>query len=404
MSTRSDLERNLQLIPWHELVSSTSPWISVFVLFTRGEFGLDGALVLAGAYYLVVVVFEVPSGWLSDRVGRVVTLRLVAVAWAAAFTCFLFGAGSFAIVFVGQACMAFGYASLSGTDVTFHYDTLEALGRQHEYPDRQSRVASLGLVAAATGALAGGILGLVELRLAFAASLLLAVAQLALATRLHEPPRRETTSSNRSQIVDCLRYLQTPALGWIFAYGIAMVVLEHVAFTLLQPWLTESLGESAADVGNTPLVSGATIGATALVGALFARHSARLARSLGVRTFLMGLAVLSATIVTTMAVTTSLVVLAIVAFRSAQGSAAPIVISNAVSSSVRPEHRATLLSLDSLGGRLAYGSLLVFLSSEATDAVSGSLRSLAIVSWTLVALIGAAAIVVSIRHGADRTI
>ncbi len=389
------LERNLKLIPWHELLVRANPWIAVFVLFTRSRFGLDGAIQLAGIYYLAVVVFEVPSGWLSDRLGRTPTLRLTSVAWIASFSLYLIGDDRFWLLAAGQVFLAVGYAALSGTDVTFHYDTLEALGRADEYADRQANVAARALVVAGAGALIGGALGLVDIRLAFALSLILAFVQLAIAWLFAEPPRESGQAENIvGQVLQCLRYLKNLPLAWVFGYGVAMVVLEHVAFTLLQPWLTEALGQSSADLGATPLVSGATVAATALIGSVFARYSARLGKRFGLRLVLVGLGTVSALIVSAMAASTLPVVLLLVAFRSAQGSAAPILISAAVAPEVAREHRATFLSLDSLAGRLSYGGLLLVVSTDAADDVRGVLTNLAAVSWVLVVLTAVTALLV----------
>ena len=76
-----DLHRNLRLIPVHQMLTHAAAWLPVFVLFTRARFDLDGALLLAAIYYLFVVLLEVPSGWMSDRLGRTLTLRIAAVCW-----------------------------------------------------------------------------------------------------------------------------------------------------------------------------------------------------------------------------------------------------------------------------------------------------------------------------------
>ena len=121
------LEGNLRR--YQLIVGSTSAlfWIPTGFLFFIDEFGLGAALRLGAIYYLAVVVFEVPSGWFSDRIGRVPTLRFVALFWMGAF-CALGLAEHFAVAALGQVLMAIGYAFLSGTDVTFHFDSLEALG------------------------------------------------------------------------------------------------------------------------------------------------------------------------------------------------------------------------------------------------------------------------------------
>lgn len=397
---RPALERNLRLIALHEILTSTAPWGVVLVLFTRSRFDLDGALALSGLYYLCVVVFEVPSGWASDRFGRVPTLRFVGLAWVVAFACWIAAGDSFWMIAAGQALIAAGYASLSGTDVSFHYDTLEALGRADEYPDRQASIVSRGRVIGAFGAIAGGALGLLDLRLAFVASLLLALTQFAVALRFHEVPSSESADAIVGQLRRCLAYLADIPLRWVFGYGVAMVVLEHVAFTMLAPWMTETLGATADELESTPLAVGCVMAAIGLVGAGAARLSTPTARRLGLRATLVGLGALSAVIVTAMAIAQHPIVLMFVMMRSVQGAAAPILISAAVAPVVARHHRATLLSLNSLGGRLLWGSILVGLSTDATDDVARVLARFSAISWLLVAATLATAVLVRRRHGA----
>lgn len=381
------LERNVRLIPFHEGAAHAYVWIPVFVFFTRARFDLDGALLLASLYYFFVVALEVPSGWMSDRLGRVLTLRLAAVAFVGAQLCFSLGDTNFGVILAGQFLLAAGFASLSGTDVTFHYDTLEALGRAGQYAQRQARVSSIGYGAAALSALGGGLLGLVDVRWAFVASLAMAIVQLAITTQLREPPATVHAESFGRQLNTCLRYLGERYLGWIFFYGIVMVTLEHVAFTLMQPWLTLVLDRTADDLGSTPLLAGVVYAATAVVGSSAARFSATVAERVGVVATLIGLAALSAVIVTGMALWVHVALLALVAFRSVQGAAAPVLISDAVASRTQRQHRATLLSINSLAGRAGYGLVLLFVAADADDDVERVLGILSVISWGLVALL-----------------
>jgi len=372
----------------------------VLVLFTRARFDLDGALALSGIYYLCVVVFEVPSGWASDRFGRVPTLRFVGLAWMIAFACWTVADDRFWLVAVGQALVAAGYASLSGTDVSFHFDTLEALGRSNEFPDRQASLVARGRVVGALGAVTGGALGLLDLRLAFVMSLVIALTQFTVTLGFSEVPSRERASAIVGQVKRCLSYLANIPLRWVFGYGIAMVVLEHVAFSMLAPWMTETLGEAANDLGSTPFVVGCVMATIGLIGAAAARLSTPTARRFGLRATLVGLGALSAVIVTMMAIAQHPAILVFVMLRSVQGAAAPILISAAVAPLVAQHHRATLLSLNSLGGRLLWGSILLGLSTDATDDVARVLWRFSAISWVLVAATFATAIMVRKRHGA----
>ncbi len=403
--------RNLALIPYHQGLASAYVWLPVMVLFTRSRFGLGQALVLSALYYLSVVVLEVPSGWMSDRLGRVVTLRVAAACWVVAQACLLLGDDSFPVIVAGQFFLAGGFAGLSGTDVTFHYDTLESLGRAVEYPARQARVAAIGFATTAVSALVGGAVALIELRAVFALALVLALAQLGVTFSLADPvpsdpalsdpalsgPGIESAPAAEAALVGqlrrCLAYLRAPFLGWIFGYGVALVTLEHVAVSVLQPWLTELTGGTATDIGSTPALSGLVFAAVALVGAGAARSSDPLARRFGTVPTLLGLGVLSAVIVTVMARWVGPAVLVLVAFRSAQGAAAPVLISDAVSARVQRQHRATLLSLNSLAGRLVWGIILLVVGGGTSDDVPRTLTILAIVAWSMVGLtIGGAVI------------
>ncbi len=403
-SNRPGLERNLRLVNVHAMVAGSLFWLPTMVLYTRSVFGLGGAVTLSGIYYLFVVALEVPSGWASDRFGRVPTLRAAALSWIVAHGLFLVAGDSFAAFAAGQAFLAGGFAALSGTDVSFHYDSLESVDRAHEYQARQSRVASLGYRSMAAAALIGGGLGFVDLRLPFAAALILAVIQLGVTMGLTEPAvdtDLDPAHALVGQIGDCLRYLVRPVLGWIFFYGVAMVVLEHVAFTLLQPWLTEASGATAEAVESTPVLSGVVMAAVAAVGAVAARAVDPLARRLGIPLVLVGLGVLSAGVVTTMALTFSLLALVAVAFRSVQGAAAPVLISAAVAPRVRANQRATFLSLNSLAGRLVWGSILLGVGGIIDEDLGLGLTMLSVIAWGFVAALVVSLILVVPRFAAS---
>ncbi len=388
--------RNLQLIVVHEILAGSLVWLPVFVLFTRSRFDLDGTLDLAALYYLAVVVLEVPSGWMSDRLGRALTLRVAAACWVVGQACFLVGDGRFWVIAVGQVFLAGGFAALSGTDVTFHYDTLESVGRAHEFRDRQARLRSLGLIAVAASALVGGLLAMLGYRWVFLVALILAAVQLVVAWKLTEPPM----TGGRSlmllpQLKRSVAYLSDRYLAWIFFYGFVMVTLEHVAFEMMPLWLTEVLGRTADDLGSTPLYAGMVFAVTSFIGAGAARASAPASRRIGVVPTLLGLTALSAIIVTGMALWVHLAVVALVVLRSVQGAAAPVLISDAVAPRVDQGQRATLLSLNSLVGRLGYGLLLKAVAERAQDDVVRVLGWLSILSWVLVGVLVATAVAVA---------
>lgn len=386
------MQRNLRLLPMHQVLAGTLGWLPILVLFTRGSFGIGGAFELAAIFYFAAVVTEVPSGWASDRFGRVGTLRLAAVFWVVAHLCFTLSNDSFAVVAVAEVLLACGFSAISGTDVSLHYDTLEQLGSESEYEERQSKLTSLSFIAVAVSALVGGLVGWVDLRLVFVLSMVAAAAQFVVASMFTEPPAAEESAGAAgfgTQLNRCFAYLQSPFLMWVFGFWVAMVVLEHLAFTLAQPYLTEALGFTEDALGSTPVWAGVLFASFSFVGAFAARHAANLRRRFGFVALLLGLAVVSASIVTVMMLTVALWVALIIGFRSVLGAVGPTVMTSEIAPLVDQEHRATYLSLHSLGGRLLYGSLVYTAAKAIGDDLPTTITVFAIASWVLVIIVGA---------------
>ena len=359
------LSVNLRLYAWHQVLAGLLFWLPTSFLFLLERVSLGSALRILAVYFLAVVVLEVPSGWASDRFGRVRTLRAGAIAWILAFAVFVVGGESVVVLGAGQVLMAAGFAALSGTTSAFHYDTLEALGIAGEFERRESAISRNGLIGTTIAVLAGGALGFVDLRLPFAASLVAAAAQLVVVMRMTEPSQGSSDGSQVEvpipRLVDVVRYLKQPSLAWIFVFMVVQQPLEGLALDQIQPWLAVVTGNSLEDSGSTPLLSGALIAVISLVGAFTAGASHRLRAALGLRRALVLLASIEALILVGMAVTFSPLLLPLLALRSTQAAAGPVLVAAATAPVLARHHRATFLSIGSLAGRLAYGVVLVAL-------------------------------------------
>lgn len=165
------LDLNVRLYPWFRAAADGHAWITVFFLYMNQYLPLYQVIELSALYYLSVFVLEVPSGYFSDRIGRRITLLLAAASFVLSFVCFIVG-DDFWWFAAGQFMLAMGMAMQSGTDTAFHYDSLRALGRESEYAGREARAEQWGSIFIAIATLAGGVLGLIDLRLAYVYSLL----------------------------------------------------------------------------------------------------------------------------------------------------------------------------------------------------------------------------------------
>jgi len=140
------LARNVRLYSWFAAATSIPPWLPVFFLFFDDRVGFDGALTLSAFYYAAVVVLEVPSGYLSDRRGRRVTLLAAGGCAPVAMAGFIFADG-FVMLASCQVLLAASVAGQSGSDSALLYDSMLATDGTDHYAGAEARARTWSMVA-----------------------------------------------------------------------------------------------------------------------------------------------------------------------------------------------------------------------------------------------------------------
>jgi MFS family permease len=398
-SSEAALERSLRLYSAYVPLSRLYFTAPVWFLYFSERFPVDRVLQLEAIYYFAVVILELPSGYLSDRLSRTRVLQTSALAAVVSSALFVFGGQSFAFFALAQIAFATSYSFSSGTDTAYHYDTLVGLGRGGEYAGREAWIVRNGLLATAAAALCGGLAGSFDLRLAYLIGLLVGFATLAVTLGFGEPPREGTVSGGRGplrKLRDCFAQLRRPVLAWLFFYVLLQTSLEHVPYEFLQPYVALVLGEEAGTVQQTPLVVGVLAAAVAAVGSLAAAASLRLRRRLGVAGSLLAVTGLQATLIAVMGSVVHAAVVPLLLLRSVHPAVSSVLVRAEITPRIPQELRATYLSIHSLGGRLGFSLVLLVLSVLAgegaaadADTLGSVLRGctvLAVLGWGLLML------------------
>ena len=250
-----------------------------------GSFAL-GTLVFSTAK-IASVLFEVPTGVFSDRIGRRLTLLLGQVASLASIAFYALGHG-FAVLAVGAALEGLAFSLFSGNNDALLYDTLRAEGAADDFAEWQGRVSALFQLALAVSA-AVAMLALyfhVSLRALFVMSLLPQAAGIVFALLLTEPPRTGAIPSNifahlREAIAGFARNVRLRDLSLASMLGFAIGEAKHMFhpafFALFWPaWalglagvLVHGLGVLGFRIGGAairrfgefPVLVGANLGA-----------------------------------------------------------------------------------------------------------------------------------------------
>jgi MFS family permease len=362
----SNLQLNIGLYPWFRAASDGHAWITVFFLYMSQSLPLDQVIELSAVYYLSVFLLEVPSGYFSDRIGRRRTLLIAAAAFIASYVCFIVGAGFWWFA-AGQFLLATGMAMQSGTDTAFHYDSLKALGRESEYAQREAKAEQWGLTMLAIATLSGGLLGMIDLRLAYVFSLISATAMALLVWRFVEPVHADASTAIAQSFTRvvwgcCLR-LRDPVLGWVFAVVIVLYAMAHIVYEFYQPYITLLQLPALEASAYAPLISGVVISLSMFGGAIGARASIGWELKLGLVGVLSVAMLIQLGIVAVMAIAVSPAVLALVCLRNFPMSLVHAPVRAAIAPRIERHQRATYLSLQGLAERFFFALLLLLLAS-----------------------------------------
>ena len=383
------MDRNARLYPLYAALFSAFFWLPIFFLYFASGLPVARVLQLEAIYYAGVVLLEVPSGYFSDTVGRRPTLLISAAALTAAYGLFAVGDG-FGALALAQLLLAAGIAFNSGTDTSFHYDSLAAAGRDDEYGVREAAVGRRAFLAGAAASIIGGAVGLIDLRLAYVLSCIAAAASLVIVFAFKEPPRARGSESAddgatahrptfRAQLGATLGELRRPSLAWLTAYMVLMIVLNHVPYEFYQPYLRllshdvttgsipgSSLAGTTAGSGSAglaPFITGLHAAAAMLIASWLAGRSIRIRDRLGTVRTLLSATALQAAIIVALGAILSPIVAVFAVLRGAPRALMAAPFNAAVTPRIDQSRRATFLSVQSLAGRLAFSGTLLLLST-----------------------------------------
>lgn len=356
-------ERNIPLYLYYRAAADAFAWLPIFFLFFSERLTLSEVLLLESVYYIAVVLTEVPSGYLSDVLGRRLTLLVSAVTVIASYIFFLTSNQFFGLA-VGQCLLAVGSACRSGTDTALHYESLASAGRESEYGDREALAGRIGFLSTASAALIGGLLGRFDLVWPYWFSLLAAVLALGITWRFVEPDHGDTINSSGfiTQLGQVASYWNDKTLRWLFGFSVVMYAIVHVPYEFYQPYLSILDDQGRLSSLGAPMTSGVIFALTALVGSWVAGRSMDWCRRIGLFRLLNLAALVELIVIAALALVLHPALAALVLLRNGPMAVITAPIRATIAPRVADQHRATYLSVQSLVARLGFAVLLLGLS------------------------------------------
>jgi len=121
---------------------------------------------LKAFYSIAIVIFEIPSGYVADVIGRKKTLIIGSILGTLGFVVYATTSGYYYFL-VAEMILGIGQSFVSGADSALLYDSLKSMNRDNEYIKYEGRNFTVGNYAEAIAGLLGGTLAAIHMRLPF---------------------------------------------------------------------------------------------------------------------------------------------------------------------------------------------------------------------------------------------
>lgn len=349
------MERNVTLYPWFQLCRNLVFWQALWFLYFQNELSAAHAILLYAVYDISTTVLEVPSGYMSDRLGRRLTLILAAVAGCAGSALLAVG-DSFAVFVTGQIALGISAAFVSGTDSALLYESLAAKGRADEIEAYALKAWRFGFAGLALSAVTGGAMALLSPTLPFWSAALAFLAVLWIAFRFEEPPHVQV-SSDIVRLNDLKTAFMQPVLIWLFALGVLMYGYSHIPFVFGQPFILEAL-DGVGLSQDAPLVSGVVSSAMMVVSLGVSLFAMRLREGIGLAALLLLAFGLQIFVAGLLAASGTVLIIAVLLLRLVPDALSSAFIVARIQPLLNDDSRATFMSIKSLFGRLVFAASL----------------------------------------------
>lgn len=243
--------KNIKLLSiFNFLIGFNLFWPIAIIYFSKisGSFTL-GASIL-GIIMLSSTIFEVPTGILSDKVGRKYTIVLGSWARVLAFLFYAIGLSYWFLV-IGAIFEGLSRAFYSGNNDAFLYDTLADDNKANEYHEFQGKVSSTEQLAMGISAVIGSLIASVSFSYLMWFSILPQIALLYVSYKFINPVSRKNENTNiYAHVKEALvlfiqnKKLRLLSLASILSYSISELRWEFTSAFVATVWPLWAIGIS----------------------------------------------------------------------------------------------------------------------------------------------------------------
>lgn len=350
MSATPALRSNVWKLSLYRFLSEF--WVIAPVLipyYQSGGLSSTQVFVIQSIYVALAALFEIPSGYFADVIGRRTALTAGAVLLPAGLVVYALSNSFWGFV-AAEALLAAAVSMRSGTDTALLYDTLTNLKARDHFSKKMGRVEMAARAGGAAAAVCGALLGLVHLKLPFLVNIATGSAMILIALGITEPRRgRESGHNPLLGILRTVRFVFThrkilPVLAyWALLFGTG--VTGYWAYVLYYQ-----------DLKIHPAMFGALIASFMIFSGIGSSQSHRMEKLIGHRASIILPLAIGACFLALGVLRTRLAVPLVFANGFLWGLAGPLLM-NDLNSHTPSRVRATVVSVSNMAGGLVFAAL-----------------------------------------------
>lgn len=237
MRSYQDNPRLLQWFAPFRVLAMSAAYLVPFFL----EKGLDqkDIFVLQSIFSLAYVLWEIPSGWVADRIGRALSIKLSLPFGVVGMVAYGLS-GQYWQFVVCELLLAVASGLVGGADDALLIDSLKASGRKHDYVRISQRISSLGFAATTVSVpVSMALVHFCGVSATLVADGLLTAMGGVFVLRLAEPPVHEAEELDGTTTFQATkRLLGNKECRWLVALGVVLSTSTYIAAWMSAPYYT----------------------------------------------------------------------------------------------------------------------------------------------------------------------
>jgi len=214
--------------------------IIVLYLLAKG-LSFTEIMILQSISAIGVVIFEVPTGAVADKLGRKYSMLLGSLLWGLSLLTYIIGK-SFYVFAIAEVIFSLGTTFKSGADTALIYDSLKALKRENEFQKIEGFAGSFTFYAQGIGSIIAGFVYEINIYMPMIISIGFMVVAAIIAMNFEEPPvegkKGRFGIKYFHQIKESGKYiLGHEKIKAIILYSMVFFIFYRAGFWYYQPYM-----------------------------------------------------------------------------------------------------------------------------------------------------------------------